>query len=253
MLTTALGGCHAGFKSAAGSATSPSGMGPTLSRSLQFSDEGLLLSRLGLGLLGMGAAVGSIEKTAIVEDENGDLWQVATINKDRAKKAQDVLDLANEGKLSSATGGIAARLQIAAQTLGGDTSGWQYDMGYNIRAIRSIGPIATLLRAYVGVGYGSFTMHDVLVRTDRGPPEMRSADYDFFGVYARGGAFLIKNPTSFKDVAGLETFATVSGNALGASTFGLGERLQLTLLFVEVEAQQGSEGRTYSIEVGGGF
>lgn len=250
-------GCHVGYKSAAGGAQSPDGFGKGVTRTLQFADEGLVLSRLPLYALGMAAAVGSIENHAIVQDSQGNYWQTATVNVKSAKNAQEILDLANEGKLSDRSGGMAARLQIAAESLGGDTSGWQYDMGFAFRKMRSAGPLFVMLRGYVGLGYGNFSYNDrAMSRVDRGPVLFGDADYGFGGVYGRFGAFLAKPPSSFKKIWGLETFATVSGNIRGPSTIGIGERLQLLLLFVEVEAQVAGgsdDDRTYSIEVGLGF
>jgi hypothetical protein len=95
-----LAGCRAGFKSAAGAATSPDGMGKGVSRSVVLSDQGGILSRAPLAALGMVAAVGSVkvnsDRTTVTDHGNG----TATVTREVSGTvdpvaAQRAADLAN--------------------------------------------------------------------------------------------------------------------------------------------------------------
>jgi hypothetical protein len=261
-------GCRAGFKSAAGGATSPTGFGRGLSRSVVFSDEGGLLSRLGLGIglggLGVITAAGAVEnaQTKTSVDTNGDRTVVTqettgTVNQQQANDALKITQLADGAKLSGKNGGLAANLEIAAQTLGGDTSGWQYDMGYSFRRVTTSTTFALGFRGYIGVGYGSFTMHDrIMERVDRGPPEFGEATFTFLGLPTRFGVFLVKRPEGLTSLVGTETFVKANINASGPTVFHLGQRLQMSLLFVEAGVSMSGtaeDDRSYELEVGLGF
>jgi hypothetical protein len=130
-------------------------------------------------------------------------------------------------------------------------------MGSNIRAFRTFGGVATMLRAYFGVGYGNFSMNDrVMTRLDRGPPSFGDTEYGFGGIYARGGMFFLKRPRGIKDLMGVEAFASLSANARGSSYAGVGARLQYTLAFAEVEmlmSGTGDDDKSYTLSVGLGF
>jgi len=261
-LVVGLAGCNVSYRSSAGTATAPEGFGPGVGRSIVFGDEGGLLSRLGLGALGTGlAGAGALGGVKVVKSEtdvstNGNTTTITTrdtVEIDRQKVQEGaaggmtLVRAADSGKLSSAGGGLAANLEIASRSFGGDTSGWQYDMGYAFRKYRRGDSFVMGLRGYVGFGYGKFTIHDrVLDRVDRGPPMFDSAETKFLGLPTRFGLFMLKKPSSFdgmkslKEVWGTETYVRANLNlADGPHRFHLGQRLQWALVFVELEASIG--------------
>jgi len=259
-------GCQVGYKTAAGGAMSTGGLGKGTTRSLEFSDEGFLLTRLGLGFLAVGVASGSIENAkseSTVSTVGGNTVvttkQSATINTGTLGAAQKIADAANGPRsgLSGAHGGVASRLSIAAQTLGGDTSGWQYDFGYNLRWVASLGPLGFMARTYLGLGYGTYKFHDrVYMPVDRGPPRFGDGQYGFGGLYGRIGAFFIQPPKGLSDLTGLETYMSVSLNARDHSMVTFGQRLQIIAGFVEAEVQIGgssADERSYALQIGAGF
>jgi hypothetical protein len=260
------GGCRIGYKSTAGGATAPEGFSKGVTRSLQFSDEGGLLSRAGLGVLGVAVAAGSIENVSSTSNTwtSGntritETTTTGTINTGTAQAAADIANAAGDSgtKLSSPRGGLAANLEIAGTTLGGDTHGWQYDMGWAFRRFSRAGSTAWGLRGYIGLGYGSFSMTDRMMdRVDRGPPKFGDAELKFFGMPSRFGLFFLTGFDKPSTIMGTETFVKLNGNLLGPSVVHLGQRLQFSLVYLEAEVSTSgttSDDVSYGLELGIGI
>lgn len=269
LLVIAATGCRAGFKSSAGAATSPDSMGKGVSRSVVFSDQGGILSRAPLVALGALAAAGSVkvtsDRTTVTDHGDG----TATVTREVAGTvdqgaAQNAANLANANPTvtsrdGTSRGGLAANLEIAAESLGGDTSGWQFDFGLGYQQLnhRSLAhDFGIGWRGYLGLGYGSFSFHDrVMATADRGPPVFGDGNYKFFGIPARFGIFVAR-ARSLSKIFGTETFAKANLNASGPSTFALGQRIQWSIVYFEVEALMSGAGdsdRSYGLECGFGF
>jgi hypothetical protein len=262
-----LAGCRAGFKSSAGAATSPDGMGKGVSRSVVFSDQGGILSRAPLAALGMVAAAGAVkvtsDRTTVTPHGDG----TATVEREISgtvdtRAAQNAVDLANANPtVTSSDGtsraGLAANLEIASRSLGGDTSGWQFDFGFGIQRIKRhyfSNGFGLGWRGYLGLGYGNFSFHDrVMDAADRGPPVFGDGNYKFVGVPARFGVFVARMPGGLASILGTETYAKANLNSSGPSTFAVGQRVQWSLVFVEVETLMSAEDRGYGLELGFGF
>lgn len=261
-----LGGCSAGFRTSQGSATAPSGMSGGTTNSLVFSDEGGLLSRLGLGAIGVAASSAAIKdaRTTKTTTVTGDrvietTTQSATIDTQAGAVGAGTAIAAGDERtvLSGKGGGLAANLEVAGQSLGGDTSGWQYDMGGALRLFRQGAHHGYGVRAYAGIGYGTFDLHGrQLPREDRGPPMLGDGEYKFAGLTARVGAWAYVMKSDVFSVIGTETFVKVSANAIGPHTFAIGQRLQLSLLFVELQVMRGTNDdteRSIGLTIGAGI
>ena len=263
--TLTLVGCRAGFKSASGGATSPDGLGRGATHSLRFYDEGGLLTRAALAGLGVVAAAGAVEnrKTTyeINQTDTGTVinrTDTGTINTDTAKGAAGIMNAAGDPNTSfgTANGSLAASLELASTTLGGDTSGGQFDFGYSYKYLQKMGNLGLAIRGYAGFGYGHYTFHErVMVATDRGPPKFGDGTYKFLGIPARIGAFLFAAGGKFTTMVGVEAYAKLDINFSDAMVYHLGGRFQYSLGFVELEMMRGSKSDLGSVglEIGIGF
>ena len=82
------------------------------------------------------------------------------------------------------------------------------------------------------------------------------AKYDFLGMPARLGVFLTKAPFPLSRWVGIEAFVRAGLNASGPHSLYVGQRLQLSLLYVEIEAGGrglGADDRSLGIEIGFGI
>jgi hypothetical protein len=283
-LVTAMGalGCHAGFRSSAGSANSPDGLADGVTNTIVIGDEGGPLSRLALGTLGAGlgaaGAMGGVSNVQMSSDTSTRTEGDTTITTDTtttsgtydadkgaagAAAGMAVIDHADRGSLSSTGGGLAANLEIASRSLGGDTSGAQFDLGYAFRRYRRGDSQVMGLRGYVGLGYGKFTMHQRAVAIDdRGPPMFADGTYKFFGIPARLGLFVLRKPSRFRgtrdllSVVGTESFLEANLNSSGSQRFAIGQRVQLSAAFFELEVSMRDfdpAARSYTLELGLGI
>jgi hypothetical protein len=112
-------------------------------------------------------------------------------------------------------------------------------------------------RGYVGLGYGKFSFHGrVMDGVDRGPPVFGDGGYKFVGLPSRFGVFLAKMGRGLTSLVGTETFGKLNINASGPSTFAIGQRVQWSIVFLEVEANMSGTSdadRSYGLEFGFGF
>jgi hypothetical protein len=157
---------------------------------------------------------------------------------------------------SDAGGQFSSNLDIAARTLGGDTSGAQYDLGYAYHVVKRNSFGGYGFRFYLGTGYGHYTFHDrELPRADRGPPMAGDATYKFYGATGRLGLFLF-TAKDYTSIYGTETFFQFVGNAGDNSQWALGQRVQLSLGYAELELRSSgmnTDDRSICLEVGLGI
>ena len=268
VLASALAGmgCRAGFKSTAGGAVSPTGLGKGATHSLVFSDEGGILTRVALGALGVVAAAGAVhdvhQKTEI--NTVGDTTvkttiTTGTLDQKALDDATKIGDLAGDTntRLGTENGSLGANLEIAATTLGGDTSGGEFDFGYGYHRVQRLaGEIGVGFRTYAGFGYGHFTFHDrLLMDGDRGPPHFGDGTFTFLGIPTRLGFFIANLSGGIPKMVGTETFGKVNLNFDGKTVASAGQRLQLSYGYAEVSvcATRGEDSPSYALEIGGGF
>jgi hypothetical protein len=262
LLAAALAsGCRMGYRSSAGAAMAPPGLHQGVVRSVSINDEGMLLTRAGLGVLGVAVAAGSIENPQVktTVDNVGDRTVVrqertATIHSGPAEAGMAIATARNT---STAAGGLSSNLDIASRSLGGNTSGWQYEFGYSMRRIRRGKDWAAGFRGFAGLGFGRYKMHDWLVDVmDRGPPRFGSGNYNFNGIPTRFGVFFASYPRSFLQLVGTETYVKANINFTDHSVFHVGQRFQYSLVFIEIETSMSSldaRDRSYGIELGIGL
>lgn len=156
----------ASFRSSSGAALAKPGVTAGTTNSIRIADVGGPLARAGvLGLASL-AAVGSVKTETTVEK-----WQVGDyeitetrsriVGYDEAamKASQDLLETAS----SSQPMGLQGSLEIATRYLGGDTSGWMYNLGYGSEPF-ICGPHLVCF-FYGGFGFGKYTFHDRTMRT----------------------------------------------------------------------------------------
>ena len=265
--TAASSGCRIGFRSTGGDATLPSQASVGRTNMIRMWDEGGLLTRIGLGLAGGAVALGSISNVNTTQDTNrvGDTVVTTTTTTGTLDTAgaQAGADIANsDGKIAESYGrgrsfgaSFAGGLDIASESLGGDTSGWQGEFGFAARSARFGRAFGWGWRASLTYGYGKFTAHErLLERQDRGPPDIaEELEHKFSGVNARFGLFMFKPPRSLKGLLATETYGKAELNLSDGSVYRLGQRLQVGFFYVEAELVRGNSGASTSMEVGFGF
>jgi hypothetical protein len=160
-------GCGVSYRTSAGGATAPPGVSSGTTTGVRFSDRGGPLTRGFFAMLGVAVAAGAAKQTGSSTSSwtAGDrrITETTTTYQVDTAAAQRGADMANAAADPDADfGGLEAGLEIATVKLGGDTSGWMYDIAFETPAA----PVASFLDASVrfGVGFGRYTFHD---RTQR--------------------------------------------------------------------------------------
>ena len=173
-LTTCLAvasGCKgaqygASFRSSTGAALAKPGVSAGTTNVLRVADVGGPLARAGLlGLATFAAAGAAKTETTVEKWQVGDYeitettTRIVGYNEGAIKAAQDLLAAAS----SSQPVGLQGTLEIATRYLGGDTSGWMYNLGYGSEPF-ICGPHLVCF-VYGGIGFGKYTFHDRTIRT----------------------------------------------------------------------------------------
>lgn len=167
LVCAALAGCSVSFRSTKGGSLAPGRAANGTSNSLVFSDEGGILSRLGLLGLSVGAAAGSVENVQSTSSSTrvGDTIVTTTtttgeINQQTAAAAANIANTATDTNvaLRSNNDGLASTLEIYSTKLGGDTWGWRYDLGWAFRRLSGNQHRSSGLRGFIGMGVGSLKM-----------------------------------------------------------------------------------------------
>lgn len=269
-------GCTAAFRTSDGGAIAPTGVSSGRTNSVYIGDRGGLLTRLGVGALGVVAAAGSVKsesKTTVTD--NGTYYTVetettSTVDPVAAQNAADIMNAAGDPKQNF--GGLSAGLEIAARDLGGDTSGWMFDFGYVESATSKTSHWG--LRGVAKLAFGSMTMHDRTIRAldldGSVQTKMGDADYTFFGTFLRVGATYWL-PIARRNIAMLEGFVEADLNMLtlldpGETSFedlshpspwSVGARFTaITVLYVETKlswSAMNSEHASVGLEAGFAF
>jgi hypothetical protein len=274
-----LSACHVGFRSSAGTAALPkaateAGAQRGMSRSVSMGDEGGLLTMavVKAGLVGAGAlgAAGSVEvteykesATSIVYNSDGSKTYVksseATVKVDQGQ-AQRSADLMNTTPtpdgLRFGRGALATNLEIASTSLGGDTSGYQFQFGYAYRMMYRRSGLVMRARGFAGLGFGHWTIHGRETRMDRGPPTFEDYRYGFFGIPVRVAGMIGKPRRDGLELVpefGLEPYVGTELNLNDPTPFRAGARLILSYVHIDVEWAKSSAGSSVSLEIGGGI
>lgn len=180
--------CTAAVRTHSGGALAKPGVEGGTSRSVYIGDRGGLLTRLGMTAVGGLAALGSVTSATRTERVVGDtLYRTDTITVDaeRARRAQDTLDTANDW--SKDLSHLQAGLEIAARDLGGDTSGWMFDFGQMVGVPITAG---WALRGGIRLQFGRMTFHDRKKRIVENlvvREVMEDSTFTMFGVPTRVG------------------------------------------------------------------
>lgn len=154
------------FRSSMGTALAKPGVSGGTTNSIRVADVGGPLARAGVLGLATLAAAGSVKTETTVEKwQVGDYEITETTTKivgydEAAMKASAAL---LESAASSQPMGLQASLEIATRYLGGDTSGWMYNLGYGSEPF-ICGPHLVCF-FYGGFGFGKYTFHDRTMRT----------------------------------------------------------------------------------------
>ncbi len=198
----------------------PTGVSSGRSSSIYLSDRGGLLTRAGIAALGLVAAAGASDSktTRTVTDQGTYLYiqeeTTTTVNPERAQAAADIMNAATDPDQNF--GGACAGLEIASRDLGGDTSGWMFNLGYAASATSSRSHWG--VRGSAKLAFGAMTMHDRELRS-YAPNSVTmttgDASYDFFGTMLRLGLSYWL-PLAHRNVAMLEGFVETDLNFMTA-------------------------------------
>lgn len=149
-----------------GAALAKPGVSSGTTNVIRVADVGGPLARAGLlGLATFAAAGAAKTETKVEKWRVGDYeitettTRIVGYNEAAIRAAQDLLEAAS----SSQPIGLQASLEIATRYVGGDTSGWMYNLGYGSEPF-ICGPHLVCF-FYGGFGFGKYTFHDRTIRT----------------------------------------------------------------------------------------
>lgn len=248
----------ASFKTASGNALAPVGMAGGTTNIVRVADASGPLSRAALIGLATLTAAGAYKETSrsTTTERVGDYivtttTTTGTVDQAQAQRAAALADSA----FSSEPVGLQASLDIATRYLGGDTSGWMYQVGYNSEPF-ACGPVLAC-RFYGGLGFGSYTFHDRMIE-DASGTRMGDGEYNYIGFPLR----LEVAPASF--LAGFiqadlntVTLANIISSEEGSpSPWHVGVDLRFKWIYGRMQQTFGQatlDDRTTTFEVGLGF
>ncbi len=254
------------FRSSTGTAMAKPGVSGGTTNVLRVADVGGPLSRAGLYAMAAMVAAGAVETESTSRTyRSGDYIVTETtttvtgVDENAMATAQTLLDTA-ASKESIQALGIQSSLEIATRYLGGDTSGWMYNVGYGSRPFLC-GP-RLVCNVYGGVGFGKYTFHDRVLRARVGAGTsgeiMDDSTYAYFGSPLR----LTITPGRYVGayVQADLNWATLSNQVLGntgsPSPWRVGAELRYRFLFARVElaaARMVWASTSTQLEVGLGF
>lgn len=258
-----LGGCAhakygASFKTSSGKALAPVGMSGGTTNIVRVADVGGPLSRAALVGLSWLTAAGAYRETgrSTTTYRSGDYIVTETrstgyVDQAQARQAEEIMKEA----FGNEPVGLQASLDIATRHVGGDTSGWMYQVGYKSDAFACTRFFAC--RFYGGLGFGRYTFHDRMVTNAFGS-QMADGTYTYIGMPLR----LELAPTTFLTAfvqADLNTvtLANVIRHEEGSpSPWHIGAEVKVWWLVARVQQTFGQatlDDRTTTFEVGLGF
>lgn len=265
VLTCALlvGGACAGakyggsFKHSRGAALAPPGVSGGNTNSVRVADVGGPLARAGLYGLALVTAAGAYRETSrsTTTYRSGNYIVTETrssgyIDKDTAEAAGKLAEAAT----SSEPVGLQGSLDIASRNLGGDTSGWMYQLGYKGEPF-ACGPIAC--RIFGGVGVGWYTFHDRLAADGSGRM-IAESEYNYFGIPLRLELHVLPGVAGFvqADLNLVTAFNAIGGDPGSPSPWHAGVELKLGVLVGRITQTWGRakwDASSTTFEVGLGF
>jgi hypothetical protein len=165
-LLIAASGCTAAVRTSSGGATSRPGVEGSRTTSIVIGDRGGPLTRAALIALGIAGAAGSVEDTKttteVTTSGNDTIIHRTTTGELNQRTLQSSTDMINTAtNLDANISGIATSLEIASPSLGGDTGGWLFNMGYSGRWGHRRGLGA---RLFAGIGFGQLTHYNRKIR-----------------------------------------------------------------------------------------
>ncbi len=199
MLCSGCAGANYGasFKTSDGTAMAKPGIAAGRTNIVRLADVGGPLARAGVYLFGVFVAAGAVKtKTTVTDVDRGTYiertttTEVTGVDQQQLQAAQTMLDTATGDRPVGLTG----TLEVATRDLGGDTSGFRYEVGASERF--PCGPHLACI-VYVGLGVAEWTFHDRAMRSRQGTrvveePMVASKSW-YFGAPVR----LTIAPTSF--------------------------------------------------------
>lgn len=264
-----LAGCTAGFRSQIGGATTREGASGGTMNSLYFTDRGGPLTKLGLGLLGVGYTAGAVDelaKKSLVRVESDGQTVVYTywVKKIDVENMQRGLDLIQAlGDYTQDYSGVTGELEIASTSLGGDTDGWRFGLGY--RWGRPISEHWNIeLSGYLS--FGSFVHHGRALKTydklsGQVMETMGDAVYDIAAVPLRlGFPFRVAPKTTIGPVFKIEpNFYPIFGDDeidFMPSPWSVGTKVAISYFYAELLGSMSavrSSATSVNLEVGLAF
>jgi hypothetical protein len=180
-LTSGCAGARYGasFKSNGGAAMAKPGVSPGRLNTVRIADIGGPLTRAGLLGLSVGMAAGAVkvDSQTTTSHRSGDYIVTTTtttghIDAGQAAAAGRMAELATADEPI----GLQASLEIASTSLGGDASGWMYNLGYGSDSFACAPGLRC--RIYGGFQVGKFVFHDRLRRTRSSLGVLEEMDVD---------------------------------------------------------------------------
>ena len=240
----------------------PPGVSSGTTNRIRISDSGGPLTRAGVLGLAFGASAGAVKnvQTTQTATRNGNdvivrTTTTATIDQEQAARAQGLMDAA----VADAPVPLHASLEIASTSLGGDTSGWMYNIGFRTDPV-SVGKFA-VLRASFGLGFGRYTFHDRERRSIGGSSDagvIGDYRYTYIGSPVRITVFSTTWLRSYfqADLNWVTAWDVISFEPATPSPWRVGTQVNLGPIFVQGEvawSRMNSEDASVGIEVGIGF
>ena len=247
----------ASFRHQQGAAIAPPGVAGGTTNTVRISDISGPLSRAGVYGLAVLTAAGAYRETSRTTSSyrQGDYIVTETTSSGYIDQGT----AAAAGELAAAAVGdepvgLQASLDIASRSLGGDTSGWMYQLGYKGEPFLC-GP-RLMCRFYGGFGIGRYTFHDRM-RTD-GSGAVAEARYSYIGVPLRLDLVPSRFLTVFVQAdLNIATVANAMFDELGSpSPWHAGVEVKVGWVFGRVQQSWGRatwDSRSTTLEVGLGF
>ncbi|CAN5800883.1 hypothetical protein BH11MYX2_BH11MYX2_21680 [soil metagenome] len=265
LLTASCTGAKYGasFKTIDGSAMAKPGISPGRTNIVRVADVGGPLGRFAIYVMGAIMAVGSVQtKTTVTDSDHGDYivrtteTTVTGVDEAGMQAAQSMLDSASADRPV----GIMGSLEVSTRDLGGDTSGFRYDVGDQSEAF-GCGPHLACT-VYIGIGVGSWTFHDRTRRERVDQTVMETPNISSTSSYFGSPVRLTIAPTAFfavylqADLNWVTAANTLLGDTGSPSPWTLGAELRFKWLYARAGLLAGrleKSAVSSVLEVGLGF
>ena len=252
----------ASLRSSTGTALAPPGVSSGSTNVIRIADVGGPLARAGVfGIAGL-TAMGAVKTESTSRTwRSGDYRVTETTTRivgyDAAamKASQDLMASA----ASDQPMGLQASLEVATRYLGGDTSGWMYNLGYGSEPF-ICGPHLVCF-FYGGLGFGKYTFHDRTTRTFDDPAifeTMGDVRSYYIGTPLRLTIAPINQLRFYvqADLNMVTAFNVATGETGSPSPWHAGAELHLGIVFGRLgvsSARMTTDSSSLELEVGLGF